>query len=151
MSETPLTGRRLGFAHAVVRGMGIYQAATKNGYPPSTAKRAGRILRQPAVQREIQQLQAIIREATVFDAKKIIEQAMEDREIARQNKQGMAMTRSTELIARVSGLLEATLTIKDTRLDIAGALEAARRRVHVVNAPRIGEEPSTPDPQDPFS
>ena len=82
----------------------------------------------------------------MFDAKKIIEQAMEDREIARQNKQGMAMVRSTELIAKVSGLLEETLRIKDERPDIVGAMEAARgRRVYVVNAQRIGE------PLDPFS
>ena len=100
------------------------------GYSDSYCKvLRSRLLKKPDVRQMIDEIRKQGRAAAAYDLSRAMQEALEVIEFAKGTKNAMAYFKAVEHRAKLSGLLVDQLHVKAEVIDLAGALEAATRRV----------------------
>lgn len=100
-----LSPRMLTFVRHYVAGKSGAESARLAGYDRSSKQAAERLLAHPAIKAEVEKAKNNIREATLYDAQKAMEEIDRDLELVRAAKQGTAIASLLKLKADLSGLL----------------------------------------------
>jgi hypothetical protein len=140
-----LTPREVLFVAEVIKGTAAEHAAVAAGWSKKYArKNTHLILKRAAVQAAIEQAQEKIREQAQMTAEKLLAQLKEDRECAREWKQGTAMVRASEMVGKLTGLLVDKMRLEiEPKISLETAIDAGRARAGL--PPRIPREPELID------
>ncbi len=133
MNEGELTERQRKLVQYVATGDPMQQAAKKAGFSPSYARKSSRLLKHPMIAAAVEAIRAEGRTLAAYDLSEAMKEAEDAARFARLKGNAMALVKSIELRARLSGLL--IERIETVTVDLKGSLEAARNRVVMVNAP----------------
>ena len=133
MNEGERTERLRKLVQYVATGDPVQQAARKAGFSPSYARKSSRLLKHPMIAAAVEAIRAEGRTLAAYGLAEAMKEAENAAMFARLKGNAMALVKSIELRSRLSGLL--IERIETVTIDLKGALEAARNRVVMVNAP----------------
>ena len=133
MNAVELTERQRRLVEFVASGDPVQQAARKAGFSASYARKSSRLLKHPAIAQAVAAIRAEGRTLAGYGLAEAMKEAEDAARFARLKGNAMALVKSIELRARLSGLL--IERIETVTVDLKGSLEAARNRVVMVNAP----------------
>lgn len=144
-TTTPrLTQRQIRFLDEYAKTRNGTEAAKSVGYSRSSAPQmAKRTLQNPKAQEYLLALQAESRAITAYDLATAMKESLEVIAYAKAQGNAMAYFKAVEHRAKLSGLLVERIHLE--KVDLSGALEAARARV--VNLPALSIPDHTPSRQ----
>jgi phage terminase small subunit len=124
-----LDPKRAKFVCARASGKNGKEAAIEAGYAPDHAKStASRLMRDPRVSRAVEALQHQGAADAKYDLVKLIRKFEDCGTFAIKTKNAMALNKSLENIARLSGYLDPRIEVNITTVDVAEALAQAKAR-----------------------
>jgi hypothetical protein len=138
--EKPLTARQQACVSHVLAGCSPTEAARRAGYGPAYSKVAvSRVSAISSVKEALRAGHQTLREQSMFDAHAAIKQIDEQTKgaLSGKNPNHMAAAKLLEIKCRICGLMIEELHLKVEPMNLRSALEEARRRVFVLNAPRL--------------
>lgn len=132
-----LTPKQQAFIAAYQGGMTALDAAIHAGYSPRTAKQAAYQLKHKnkLVAAELAKAQQRLAEAAEYNGERCMAELDKAIAFAVQTKQPNAYVKAIELRARLAGLLRDKVDVTVERIDINGALSAARARIDKLRLP----------------
>lgn len=127
-----LTPRQAAFVQAYAVGdKSATAAAIAAGYSPKSARaQVYDLMRNPGVKAELEGIHERITQRTVYDAAAAFDEAGEGIELARKSGNAHALVKAVELRAKLHGLLTDRLQVDSVSIDLIGALQDAKARLH---------------------
>jgi hypothetical protein len=131
--DMPLDERQRRFVQFVAKGIPLKDAARQAGYSEAYSRKTRHLMKHPGIARELSIIQKEARIALSYDVQTAMLECAAVIAFAKSKGNAMAYCKTVELRAKLSGLLIDRVEVFSA--DLKGALEAARNRVVMVNAP----------------
>jgi len=133
MDAADLTERQRRLVEFVASGLSVQQAATKAGFSASYARKSSRLLKHPAIAQAVAAIRTDARREAVYGLVEAVREIDKAIVFGYSVSNPMSVAKLLELKSKLFGLLVDRVEI--ATVDLKGALEAARNRVVMVNAP----------------